>query len=147
VRNEFNAVVIESSLADKQFFYGKGAGSLPTASALLSDIAALRYQYKYEYKKLLHHQPHELDNSISLRTYLSFDDIKNVPVDKFEWIEEWHLGEERKYLVGVIKLTELKNGNWWKENANSLILLPEPVVEDVEIRALRKKSLELAGVL
>jgi len=43
VKNEYNGVVIESSFADKQFFYGKGAGSFPTASAVLSDISALRY--------------------------------------------------------------------------------------------------------
>ena len=36
VKNEFNGVVIESGFADKQFFYGKGAGSFPTASAVLS---------------------------------------------------------------------------------------------------------------
>ena len=29
IKNEYNGVVIESSFADKQFFYGKGAGSLP----------------------------------------------------------------------------------------------------------------------
>ena len=46
VKNEYNGVVIESSFADKQFFYGKGAGSFPTASAVLSDLSALRYQYK-----------------------------------------------------------------------------------------------------
>jgi len=40
VKNEYNGVVIESGFADKQFFYGKGAGSLPTASAVLSDISA-----------------------------------------------------------------------------------------------------------
>src|SRR5258705_9511457 len=55
VKNEYNGVVIESGFADKQFFYGKGAGSFPTASAVLSDISALRYQYRYEYKKLYHH--------------------------------------------------------------------------------------------
>ena len=60
VKNEYNGVVIESGFADKQFFYGKGAGSFPTASAVLSDIAALRYQYQYEYKKLYHHKPLEL---------------------------------------------------------------------------------------
>ena len=41
---------------------------------------------------------------------------------------------------------EIKNNNWWKENNTSLILSPEPIIEDVEIRKLKKKSLELAGV-
>ena len=78
VKNEYNGVVIESGFADKQFFYGKGAGSFPTASAVLSDISALRYQYKYEYKKLYHHQPHELSNDFFLRV-TSFDDLVLIP--------------------------------------------------------------------
>jgi len=147
VKNEYNGVVIESGFADKQFFYGKGAGSLPTASAVLSDISALRYQYKYEYKKLYHHRPHKLATDIFLRVYVSFDDLSYIPKDRFEWLEEWHAQEERKYLVGVIRFNELKENNWWKENNTSLILAPEPVIEDIELRKLRKKSLELAGII
>ncbi len=147
VKNEYNGVVIESGFADKQFFYGKGAGSFPTASAVLSDLSALRYQYRYEYKKLYHHTPHELTNDFYVRVYLSFDDLKNIPHEKFEWIEEWHAQEVRKYLVGVIHFNELKNNSWWKENNTSLILWPEPVIEDVELRKLKKKSLELAGIM
>src|SRR5690606_8180624 len=79
VKNEYNGVVIESGFADKQFFYGKGAGSFPTASAVLSDISALRYQYKYEYKKLYHHKPNELNEDFYLRVYVSFEDWKFIP--------------------------------------------------------------------
>ncbi len=147
VKNEYNGVVIESGFADKQFFYGKGAGSFPTASAVLSDIAALRYQYRYEYKKLYHHQPHQLSNDIFLRVYVSFDDINLIPKDRFEWIEEWHANEDRKYLVGVLSFDELKNNNWWRENNTSLVLTPDPVNEDLELRKLKKKSLELAGIM
>jgi len=147
VKNEYNGVVIESGFADKQFFYGKGAGSFPTASAVLSDISALRYQYKYEYKKLYHHQPHTLSNDIYLRVYVSFNDWKHIPRERFEWIEEWYAHEERKYLVGVIAFDELKKNNWWRENNISLILTPETIIEDLEIRKLKKKSLELAGII
>ena len=147
VKNEYNGVVIESGFADKQFFYGKGAGSFPTASAVLSDISALRYQYKYEYKKLYHHTPHELSQDVFLRVYVSFDDLQLIPRDRFEWLEEWHAQEERKYLVGVISFAELKDNSWWKENNTSLILTPDPVIEDVELRKLKKKSLELAGII
>ena len=146
IRNEYNGVVIESSFADKQFFYGKGAGSFPTASAVLSDISALRYQYHYEYKKLYHHQPLELTNDFYIRVYLSFDDLKFIPRERFEWIEEWHANADRKYLVGVLPFRELKEHTWWRENNTSLILTPDPIIEDVEIRKLKKKSLELAGI-
>lgn len=147
VKNEYNGVVIESGFADKQFFYGKGAGSFPTASAVLSDLSALRYQYKYEYKKLYHHTPQELNNDFYVRAYLSFDDWKFIPKDRFEWIEEWHAETDRKYLVGVLPFKELRDNSWWKENNTSLILSPEAIIEDVEIRKLKKKSLELAGII
>ena len=146
VKNEYNGVVIESGFADKQFFYGKGAGSFPTASAVLSDLSALRYQYKYEYKKLYHHTPHELTDDFYIRVYASFDDWKYIPRERFEWIEEWHAETDRKYLVGVIHFRELRQ-TWWKENGTSLVLTPDPVIEDVEIRKLKKKSLELAGIV
>lgn len=147
VKNEYNGVVIESGFADQQFFYGKGAGSFPTASAVLSDLSALRYGYKYEYKKLYHHQPNRLKDDIYLKVYVSFSDVKHVPTGDFEWIEQWHAQEDRKYLSGVIALQKLKASNWWKENGTSLILEPDPILESVEERRLRKKSLELAGLL
>jgi homoserine dehydrogenase len=146
VKNEYNGVVIESGFADKQFFYGKGAGSFPTASAVLSDISSLRYDYKYEYKKLYHHTPHELSDDFYIRVYISFTDLKNIPKEKFNWIEEWHSSESRSYLVGVLPFAELKNSKWWKENGTSLIVAPDSIIEDVEIRNIKKKSLELAGI-
>ena len=147
VKNEYNGVVIESGFADKQFFYGKGAGSFPTASAVLSDIAALRYNYKYEYKKLYHHQPHELSNDYYLKVYVSFYDWKYIPREDFEWIEEWHAQAERKYLIGVLHCNKLINNSWWKQNNTSLVLTPDAIIDDLEIVHLKKRSLELAGVI
>jgi homoserine dehydrogenase len=144
VKNEYNGVVIESGFADKQFFYGKGAGSFPTASAVLSDLSALRYQYRYEYKKLYHHTPHELTDDFYVRAYLSFDAWKYIPRDRFEWIEEWHADSDRKYLVGVIHFREIKEGSWWKENNTSLVLLPDPILEEAHVQQQKRKSLELA---
>jgi homoserine dehydrogenase len=147
VKNEYNGAVIESGFADKQFFYGKGAGSFPTASAVLSDLSALRYNYRYEYKKLYHHQPHQLSNEYFVKVYVSFDDWKFIPREKFEWIEEWHAEAERKYLVGVINVNFLQEATWWKDNNTSLILMPEPIIEDMDIIKLKKRSLELAGII
>ena len=146
VKNEYNGVVIESGFSDKQFFYGKGAGSFPTGSAVLSDISALRYDYHYEYKKLYHHQPNRLTEDFYLKVYISFDNNAFIPKEKFEWIEEWHADLNRNYLIGVLPFSELKNSKWWKVDNVSLILGPEPIIEDIEIRKLKKKSLELAGV-
>src|SRR3954454_5608019 len=147
VKNEYNGVVIESGFADKQFFYGKGAGSFPTASAVLSDISALRYDYRYEYKKLYYHTPSELTNDFYVKTFVSFNKLNDVPKEEFEWIEEWHGGQDRSYLVGVIHFQKLIGDKWWKQHGVSLILTPEPIIENIEIRNLKKRSLELAGII
>lgn len=147
VKNEYNGVVIESGFSDKQFFYGKGAGSFPTASAVLSDISALRYDYKYEYKKLYHHKPNELTGELYLKVYVSFKEWSDIPKENFEWLEEWHAHAERNYLVGVLAFSELKNSTWWKVNDVSVILMPEPIIESLDIIQLKKRSLELAGVV
>ena len=52
INYEFNGIEVEGVYSDKQFFVGKGAGSHPTGSAVLSDISAITYDYKYGYKKL-----------------------------------------------------------------------------------------------
>ncbi len=39
VHGVFNAVMVESDLADQTLYYGRGAGRLPTASTVLADVA------------------------------------------------------------------------------------------------------------
>lgn len=146
VKNEYNGVVIESSFSDEQFFYGKGAGSFPTASAVLSDISALSYDYRYEYKKLRYNTPAELTTDLYLKVYISFNEVKDIPKEEFEWIEEFYNGQDRNYLIGVIHFSKLLNSNWWKHQGISLIALPEAIIENIEVRNLKKRSLELAGI-
>ncbi|NIA16599.1 MAG: homoserine dehydrogenase [Nitrospiraceae bacterium] len=38
VRNEFNAVYVQGDIADATLYYGRGAGRMPTASAVVADI-------------------------------------------------------------------------------------------------------------
>ncbi len=38
VKREFNAIYVESDIADATLYYGRGAGKLPTASAVVADI-------------------------------------------------------------------------------------------------------------
>lgn len=144
VKNEYNGVVIESGFADKQFFYGKGAGSFPTASAVLSDISALRYDYKYEYKKLYHHEPSALAQDFYLRVFISIDDWRQLPKQELEWIDEWHSGQQRSYLTGVIHYSKLKESDWWKKSGISLILTPDAIIETGELENLRPSKATLA---
>src|SRR6201985_47995 len=75
---EYNGVIVQAAFADQQFFFGKGAGGHPTVSAVLSDIAALRYDYQYEYKKARENKGLKFTNDIELNIYLSYSDDKLV---------------------------------------------------------------------
>jgi homoserine dehydrogenase len=88
VQNEYNGVLIGSKLADEQFLYGKGAGRYPTSSAVLSDIAALRYQYKYEYKKSFSLPKYALSSQALLRIYVSFNRQHQGLLKDFILVEE-----------------------------------------------------------
>ena len=56
VRMEFNAVYVESDIADCTLYYGRGAGKLPTASAVVADVVDIArngspmapFQYTHE---------------------------------------------------------------------------------------------------
>jgi len=125
VRREFNGVVIESSLADSQFFYGKGAGGFPTASAVLSDLSALRYGYRYEYKKRRQGALPVLADDYQLQVYVSFGKLFQVPREAFGQIDSWSSDEERCHVTGTIPISSLRESNWWKKPGTSLILLPD----------------------
>jgi homoserine dehydrogenase len=47
VKNEFNAVFIKGNVTGEVMLYGKGAGSLPTGSAVMADIIALTQSMGY----------------------------------------------------------------------------------------------------
>ena len=147
VQNEFNALTTESTFADEHFFKGKGAGAFPTASAVLSDISALGYNYKYEYKKIYHQTDTVLSNDYYLKVFISTDDLGKINKDEFEWIEEWHNEFKHSWLVAVIHAEKLFTTDWWKQEAVSLILCPDAIIETVEYKKISKRSLELAGVI
>jgi homoserine dehydrogenase len=146
VENEFNAVVTESSFADKHFFKGKGAGAFPTASAVLSDISALRYDYKYEYKKIFHQTVTELSNDFYLKVFVSVDDVNKIKREEFESVEEWHNEFRYSWLIGIIHVKKLIADDWWKQDGVSLIACADAIEENVEYKKISRRSLELAGV-
>ncbi len=147
VHDEFNGVITEGSFADMHFFKGRGAGAFPTASAVLSDISALRYNYKYEYRKINAQSGIALTNDFYLKVFISVDHINKINNSDFEWIEEWHNEFNSSWLIGVIHAEKLAKDNWWKQPGVSLILCPDAIVEDIEYRNISRRSLELAGIV
>ncbi|MBI1225581.1 MAG: homoserine dehydrogenase [Bacteroidetes bacterium] len=129
VRNEYNGVVLTSALADEQFFYGKGAGGFPTASAILADLSALRYDYRYEYKKRLLQAPSVLCEDVKLQVYVSFQDWQMLPVDAFEEISEYYSGKSFHYRKGIVSMKKMQQNDWWKKPGVSLVLLEEGIAK------------------
>lgn len=122
VRFEFNGVIIGTRLADEQFIYGKGAGRYPTSSAVLSDIAALRYGYKYEYKKLRTGVDYSISNDHILRIYVSCETMTYVDQRDFITVDETYNSQNRKYITGSISFSKLRNAAWLNNPANSVIV-------------------------
>ncbi|MEE1885662.1 homoserine dehydrogenase [Pedobacter flavus] len=122
VENEYNGVTVQAAFADQQFFFGKGAGGHPTGAAVLSDIAALRYNYKYEYKK--HHQNANIlqTNNISLEVYLRYQHEYTIEKLKVDLISEKYFSNDYKYIIGTIKLSELIKNKSILENKDIFLV-------------------------
>lgn len=148
VSNEFNGVIVETKLADKQFFYGKGAGRYPTSSAVVSDISAFGYQYKYEYKKLKRAEAASLTYDFYLNVFVSFPEWATVNKWDFEEVTEYHSTQGRQWLKGLIHAEKLRASQWFNNPLVSVIVQPEGLVEKEALvqKSIKKVSLQLAGL-
>lgn len=122
VRNEYNAVQVQSAFAEQQLFVGKGAGSYPTGSAVLSDISALTYDYRYEYKKL--HQLHDLQfsNKLTVEAFVSFTEANQIAISDFEEFQSGYAANGTQYMVGKVSLEKL--AAWSQKDGIGIILAP-----------------------
>src|SRR5690606_18093771 len=107
VENENNGVLVKAAFADEQFFYGKGAGGHPTGSAVLSDIAALRYGYRYEYKKHLEASQIQYSSDYKLKVYFRYTEEDTLNQLQFQAVVERFHGQDFKYIIGEINLQEI----------------------------------------
>ena len=107
VDDEYNGVVIRGECYDRQFMFGKGAGSLPTASSILSDVMARLHDYRYEYKKQNYLQKPDYTTDITLKIYVRYSQTNILHVLNFDAIHEQYISSESNYVIGDIKLSEL----------------------------------------
>ncbi len=107
VENEYNGVTVQAAFADKQFFFGKGAGGHPTGAAVLSDIAALRYDYRYEYKKYNQQNGLIHTDRVNIEVYLRYVHEYTVEKLQVENIVERFSRNDYKYVIGSISLKNL----------------------------------------
>jgi homoserine dehydrogenase len=105
---------------------GKGAGSFPTASAVLSDISALLYDYNYEYRKT------EIVNGsfssdFNLRVYVGSSNEKLLNELNFQQIETYYKSKNYAYQIGWMNFQQIESLSL-NENPNlSLIVFPEEI--------------------
>ena len=107
VDNEYNGVITEAAFADKQFFSGKGAGGHATGSAVLSDISANSYGYRYEYKKYLQGTVTDYTRNFRIEVYLRYNREKDRDLFGFEEVSEYFCGKSYKYVIGIVNLERL----------------------------------------
>lgn len=110
VDDEYNGVVVRGECYDRQFMFGKGAGSLPTASSILSDVMARLHGYRYEYKKMGFAGRPEFTEDVLLRVYVRYSAYTAKEVRALPWQtvrEEYFSEENGNYIIGDIKLSDL----------------------------------------
>jgi homoserine dehydrogenase len=120
VRNEYNAVLVEGAFADTQIFVGKGAGSYPTGSAVLSDVSALTYGYAYEYKKLQQHEAFTFSNDLLVEAFVSFDEGTGISLQDFTKFKSGYAANGKQFMSGLVSLKKLKQ---WNDAGNVGIIL------------------------
>ena len=118
VNYEYNAVEVEGAYSCKQTFVGKGAGSHPTGSAVLSDISALRYDYKYGYRKLkkgisksgiIEEGRNQIEYDFTIKLYIRYqhsDQLKDIEIIA---LEEEYKSSNLNYIIGNVKFRSLFN--------------------------------------
>lgn len=113
---EFNAIEVEGAYSCKQTFVGKGAGSHPTGSAVLSDISALTYDYKYGYRKLKKLEKNHggknpgktvLDNDFTIKVYIRFSDKSELKDIEIRNVVEEYKSPEVNFIIAEVGFASL----------------------------------------
>lgn len=115
---EYNAVEVEGAFSCKQTLVGKGAGSHPTGSAVLSDISALTYDYKYGYKKLkkalnnnakIEDGIKQVEYDFPIKLYIRFQDKEQLKDLQILNVEEEYKSATTNYIIANVNFNSLFN--------------------------------------
>lgn len=116
VMYEYNGIEVEGAFSCTQTFTGKGAGSHPTGSAVLSDISALTYNYRYAYKKLKklkkaqngNYNPSQLlDTDFAIKVYIRFTDRSELEGIDIREVEEEYRSPGMNFIIAQVGFRSL----------------------------------------
>jgi homoserine dehydrogenase len=119
VKDANNAVLLGNSYGEFEFLYGKGAGSYPTALAIINDVFAIQKKYNYNYDS---QEGLELDYNETIKAYIRFEGNINKVEKYFESIDKKFISEQYNYVIGKIKLNQFVKTDWWQQEGISLIM-------------------------
>lgn len=113
---ENNAVQIDAEFAHQHLLQGKGAGSAPTASAVLSDLVSLLKNYAYAYSKAsLNPYDPDSQNHLSkfdteklIKVYISSKDRNDLKPFQFKTDILKGAQKQLQYKIGKISVGDLK---------------------------------------
>lgn len=140
---EYNGVIVEGLFSGEQFLQGRGAGSLPTGAAVLSDVSALSYGYKYEFKKFSQSRHIEFTNDVIVEIYMRYNQKSDL--DQFQWqeINQQYTSDAYGYVVGRIDLHQLFTKRKYILDNNLFVsLVSEKIALAVDSRQLTVVSEE-----
>ncbi len=110
VQQAYNGIQTTTYHSETQFFKGKGAGSLATASAVIADLSAITYLYKYEYKKKQNPSSTQLDDSQKILVRIRFPQQKlHCFLGRFDKVLEQYTSNSHAYITGYIRIEEIKD--------------------------------------
>lgn len=142
VDNEFNGAIVGGEFSGEQFLKGKGAGGHPTGAAVLSDISALSYGYKYEYKKQTQNPNLQFTNDVFVKVYFRYNRLIDLEKLNFEEITERYSGSNYNYVVGYVALENIiSNKDYILKNNLFVALVGEEIAQSISELKAEKKSL------
>jgi len=144
VDNEFNGVIVDGEFSGEQFLKGRGAGGNPTGAAVLSDISALSYGYKYEYKKQKQSPEIKFTNDALVKVYLRYNSETDLKKFEFKNVSEQYTGGEYHYVIGTIDLKNIiKNKAYLIQNKLFVGIIGEEISTLSQAKTTASKALVL----
>jgi len=125
-----NGIVTENYFSDKNIFIGKGAGAFPTAAAVLSDLSALSYNYKYEYKKKRQAENIYLDKDFYINVYIRYNRHNEFHLNELEELYEKYDSKTWSYVTGKINFQKLLEPGWIDDKSLNVMLLNDKIMKN-----------------